>query len=138
MKLELLDYRTIGGLQMSSLVVISGPSEGDYYPLGQRTVVIGRDEACPIQIVDDLVSRKHMQIRHDVDAGGFVATDMKSANGMMVNGREIAGEIALEDGDLIEIGKSRINFYATEFADRESAWAHYKERGQKFKNTLEQ
>jgi len=122
---------------MPSLVVISGPSEGDYYPLGNRTVVIGRDESCPIQILDDLVSRKHVQIRHDESAGGFVATDLKSANGMSLNGRQISSEVSLEDGDVIEIGKSRITFYTAKFEDRESAWAHYKERGQKFRSTME-
>ncbi|MBL1217387.1 MAG: FHA domain-containing protein [Planctomycetes bacterium] len=122
---------------MPSLVVVSGPNEGAYYPMGQRTVVIGRDESCPIQIVDDLVSRKHVQIRFDASSNDYIATDMKSANGLLVNGRRIEGEITLVDGDAIEIGKSRINYYTGDFADRDSAWAHYKQRGQKFKNTLE-
>lgn len=47
---------------MASLTVTSGPHEGDYYPLGRRTLVIGRDEGCPAQIVDDQVSRKHAQV----------------------------------------------------------------------------
>ena len=28
---------------MASIIVVSGPNEGDYYPLGRRTMVIGRD-----------------------------------------------------------------------------------------------
>jgi pSer/pThr/pTyr-binding forkhead associated (FHA) protein len=141
----LLDYqqkpvsaRRRGVPQMPSLVIVSGPNEGDYYPLGQRTIVVGRDESCPIQVVDDLVSRKHMQIRFDESSNNYVATDMKSSNGMFVNGRQITGEVALMDGDSIELGKSTAHFYTDDFSDRESAWAHYKQRGQKFKNTVEQ
>ena len=53
---------------MASLIVSSGKQEGDYYPLGRRTNVIGRDEALFIQILDHMVSRKHLQIRFDPDA----------------------------------------------------------------------
>lgn len=123
---------------MASLVIVAGPNEGDYYPLGHRKVVIGRDESCPIQIVDELISRKHMQIRHDDSKSTFVATDMRSANGLFVNGRRIESEIELQDGDSIEIGKSRLAFYTQDFDDRESAWNHFKQRGQRSKNTVEQ
>jgi pSer/pThr/pTyr-binding forkhead associated (FHA) protein len=50
---------------MGSIIVISSVDKGKYYPLGKRTNVIGRDEALPIQILDQKVSRKHMQIRFD-------------------------------------------------------------------------
>ena len=52
---------------MASIIVVTGSNKGDYYPLGHRTTVIGRDEALPIQILDPKVSRKHMQIRYDAD-----------------------------------------------------------------------
>lgn len=123
---------------MPSLTVVTGPNEGDYYPLGQRTMVIGRDEGCPIQIVDELVSRKHVQVRRGNAAGEYVAVDMKSANGMFVNGRRIDTELTLQDGDLIELGKSKVMFSVKDFDNRESAMAHYKQRGQRFKNTLQQ
>ena len=38
---------------MPSITIVSGPNDGDYYPLGRRVMVV----------VDDLVSRKHAQIR---------------------------------------------------------------------------
>ncbi len=50
---------------MASLLIVSGSSAGDYFLLGRGAVVIGRDDDCPIQIVDDAVSRRHLQIRHD-------------------------------------------------------------------------
>ena len=124
---------------MPSLIIVSGPSEGSYYPVGKRTLIVGRDEACPIQVLDELISRKHIQIRCDgSDSEKHVVTDMKSANGMYVNGRKIDGEIVLADADMIEIGKTQIVYYTNDFSDRESAFSAYKQRGQKFKNTLNQ
>jgi len=121
---------------MASIVIVSGSNEGDYYPLGRRTNVIGRGEACPIQIVDDSISRKHLQLRFDSSDGQYHALDMRSANGVIVNGRRIQDEIVLRDGDIIDIGGSRILFAEQDFADRESAMNRYKQQGQRGKSTL--
>ncbi len=123
---------------MASILVVSGPSEGVYCPLGKRTTVIGRDEGCTVQVVDDRVSRKHIQIRYDDGPGRFVALDMKSANGMFINGRKVDAECDLVDNDEIQIGNSKIVFSLTDFPDKASAMNAYKQRGQKFKPTIEQ
>ena len=121
---------------MPSIIVVSGSNEGDYYPLGKRTMVVGRDEGCPIQIVDELVSRKHLQIRHEASDDQYHALDMKSANGTFVNGRQITTELVLQDNDIIELGNSKLMFSTTDFPDRESALNHYKARGERGKSTL--
>jgi len=123
---------------MPSLTVVAGPNTGDYYPLGKRTMVIGRDESAPVQIVDARASRRHVQIRFDEARNSHIATDMKSANGTLVNGRTLFGEIALVDGDELTIGESKIAYSVQEFADKESALSHFKERGQRAKPTLQQ
>ena len=58
---------------MASIIVISGESEGDYYPLGQRTTVFGRAESVPAQILDERVSRRHLQIRYEPANGRYYA-----------------------------------------------------------------
>lgn len=121
---------------MASLTITTGANQGDYYPLKKRTMVVGRDEGCPIQVLDDLVSRKHVQIRYDAPSDRYRALDMKSANGVLVNGRSIEGEVELADGDSIEIGATRIMFSADEFRDRQSALDHWRQRGQRDKSTL--
>ena len=63
---------------MASLIVMTGKQQGDYYSLGQRTIVIGRDEAVPIQLLDDRVSRKHMKIRFNPDDNTYYAEDLNS------------------------------------------------------------
>ncbi|MHC4948589.1 MAG: FHA domain-containing protein [Planctomycetota bacterium] len=120
---------------MPSILVIEGPNEGDYYPLGRRTLVVGRDEKCPIQLVDDLVSRKHLQIRFE-EPRTYYALDMKSANGVIVNGHAVTVDTRLADGDVIELGSSQLLFSDREFPDRDSAWAAYKQAGQRGKSTL--
>jgi len=66
---------------MASIIVINESNKEDYYPLGHRTTVIGRDEAVPIQILDPKVSRKHMQIHFNADKN-FSVLDMSSKHGV--------------------------------------------------------
>jgi pSer/pThr/pTyr-binding forkhead associated (FHA) protein len=120
---------------MASLIVTSGKREGDYYPLGRRTNVVGRDEALPIQILDNMVSRKHMQIRFDEKAGRYCAFDMKSRNGVYVNNHRIAEETFLADGDVIVIGLTTLLFVDKDFKDKESALLHYKKVGERLRVT---
>ena len=80
---------------MASILVVSGPNEGDYYPLGSRAVVIGRDEGCSIQIVDDSVSRRHVQVRLDGADKTYNVQDMKSTNGSFLNDRKITDDVSL-------------------------------------------
>lgn len=122
---------------MASIVVVSGPNKGDYYPLGKRTLVIGRGEQCAVQIVDDQISRRHLQIRFDDQAGQYIACDMSSANGTWINGRRCDAETSLTDNDAIEIGESKVLFTVEDFPDRESAWDHWKQRGERARSTLE-
>lgn len=123
---------------MASIIVVSGPNAGDYYPLGQRTMVIGRDEGCPIQITDDRASRKHFQIRYDAATQRHHGLDMKSANGTWINGRRVDSDLALEDNDEITIGTSKLVFSLQDFKDRESAMTHYKRRGERARPTIEE
>lgn len=123
---------------MASITIVAGPNEGDYYAVGKRTMVVGRDEACPVQIVDGRASRKHLQIRFDEKASQHVALDMKSANGTYINGRTVVGETPLVDGDVITIGESRLVYSAQEYPDKQSAMTAWKERGHRGKSTIQQ
>ncbi len=116
---------------MASIMVISGSSKGDYYPLGQRTNVIGRDEALPIQILDPKVSRKHMQIHYDKDKDQYWAIDMKSKHGVFINDRRISEETVLADNDCITIGQTDILFTLEDFTDRDNALSHFKKVGER-------
>ena len=121
---------------MGSIIVMSGSEEGDYYPLGRRTNVIGRDEGLPIQILDEHVSRKHLQIRFDKDKEQYHALDMKSRQGVFINGNKISVETALADGDEVHIGRTTLLFTTKDFPDREGALAHFKKIGERKRSTV--
>jgi pSer/pThr/pTyr-binding forkhead associated (FHA) protein len=120
---------------MASLIVTNGKQEGNYYPLGRRTNVIGRDEALPIQILDNMVSRKHVQVRFDQATNRYFAYDMKSRNGVYINNRRIEDEVALHDGDLIMVGMTCLLFADKDFKDKDSALLHYKKAGERMRVT---
>jgi pSer/pThr/pTyr-binding forkhead associated (FHA) protein len=120
---------------VASIIVTSGSQKGDYYPLGQRTNVIGRDEALPIQILDELVSRKHLQIGFDKDTKRYYAFDMKSKHGVFINGKKISKETILADGDQIHIGRTTLLFTDQDFDNRESALSHFKKVGERIHTT---
>jgi pSer/pThr/pTyr-binding forkhead associated (FHA) protein len=121
---------------MASLIVLDGPQKNDYYPLGRRTNVIGRDEALMIQVLDERVSRKHLQICYDKDKDKYKALDMSSKHGVFVNGNKIKEETGLVDGDLIMIGATTLWFTVNDFADKESALSHYKKVGERSRPTF--
>ena len=66
---------------MATLIITAGPNEGTHYPLGKRTTVIGRNETCALQVLDDRVSGKHCQIRYEDFDKSYKLLDMKSTNG---------------------------------------------------------
>ena len=122
---------------MASLIIASGAREGDYYPLDEKTVVVGRDAKCPIQIVDDeRISRVHLQISLDKAEGGFCAEDLKSANGVFLNNVPISDRTRLGNGDLIVIGATKLVFFDRDFPDRKSAWDYYKIAGERSRPTM--
>ena len=121
---------------MASIIVMSGTQKGNYYPLGQRTNVVGRDEGAPIQILDEHISRKHMQIRFDPAKERFCVLDMKSKHGVFINGGKIHEETSLVDDDQIHIGRTDLLFTEKDFTDRESALSHFKKVGERMRATI--
>ena len=120
---------------MASLIITAGTQEGHFYPLGRRTNVIGRDEALLIQILDHLVSRKHMQIRFDTQADQYLALDMKSSNGVYINHQKISEETPLKNGDVISIGMTTLLFTDEDFDSQDSAMQYYKKTGERMRVT---
>jgi len=120
---------------MASIFVMTGKQKGDYYPLGRRTNVVGRDEALLIQILDDRVSRKHMRIGFNADSGRHYVADMNSRHGVFINGSKITDETLLNDGDYITLGGTGLLFTEKDFDDHESALSHFKKVGERERPT---
>ncbi|MCP3904525.1 MAG: FHA domain-containing protein [Planctomycetes bacterium] len=121
---------------MASIIITSGPAEGRYYTLSQKSSVIGRDERCTIQIVDELISGQHLEIRCEEGERTYHAVDMHSTNGVRVNDQPVTAPTRLLDRDVIDIGNSQLVFSIQEFPDRESAFSRLKLPGERFKSTV--
>jgi pSer/pThr/pTyr-binding forkhead associated (FHA) protein len=121
---------------MAAVIVGPGPQEGLYLPLGKKSSVIGRDESLPLQVQDEQASRRHVQIRFDPARNCYIAMDMKSANGTVINGRPLLGEIELRDGDELRIGTTTLLFTTTLPTDKNNAMEVFKAAGQRHRSTI--
>jgi DNA-binding SARP family transcriptional activator len=82
-------------------------TDGQRYPLESSTR-IGRRPDNDIVLDDDGVSRHHAIV---IDTGGsFVISDLRSTNGVEVQGRRIRKTVTLTDGDHIRIGSYEFTF----------------------------
>src|SRR5512135_208097 len=105
---------------MASVIVTTGDQKGEFLPLGRRISVIGRAENLPLQVRDDLVSRKHLRIRFEEETGDYFAEDMGSHNGVYINNRRIEERTRLAEGDMILIGATFLMFTQKDFDDKDS------------------
>jgi len=120
---------------MASIIVTSGQQQGEFLPLGRRISVIGRAENLPLQVLDDLVSRKHLRIRFDEASDRYYAEDMGSKHGVFINRHKLNEVVVLADGDEILVGQTMLLFTDEDFEDRESALSHYKKYGERMRTT---
>jgi len=122
---------------MATIIVTAGQSEGYCYLLGKRPTVIGRNETCDMQLMDERVSGKHLQVRYDESASSYRVLDMKSTNGTYLQNRKLQGEHRLLDNDEINIGNSRLLFTNQDFPDQASAMLHVKIVGEMQRSTIQ-
>jgi len=81
---------------------------GTRHVLTKTAVCIGRSGDNDIRLANDSISSHHAEV-HRKREGDFYIVDLASANGVYVNEKKVA-QIALHDGDLIELGEVRLRF----------------------------
>jgi pSer/pThr/pTyr-binding forkhead associated (FHA) protein/Mg-chelatase subunit ChlD/N-acetylmuramoyl-L-alanine amidase len=92
------------------LTVLAGDQEYARYPVAPGTV-LGRYEGCPVDLRSDaLASRRHARL--DYQNGQWSITDLSSDNQTFVNGYPVHLQ-ALQHGDEIRLGNTRMRFYTT-------------------------
>ncbi len=74
----------------------------------ERPTVLGRGKEADIVLLDQLVSRVHVKLTPG-DGGAVILEDLGSANGTFVNSVKVHSQL-LEEGDLVEIGKTQFVF----------------------------
>jgi pSer/pThr/pTyr-binding forkhead associated (FHA) protein len=121
---------------MASIIITSGEQKGEYLLLGNRVNVIGRAEALPMQILDDMISRKHLRIKYDENSNQHFAEDMDSKHGVIINNHKITQLTPLKNDDQINIGQTNLMYTDEDFDSSESALEHYKKVGERQRPTL--
>ena len=86
----------------------NAPAHSHRYAI-QSGTWIGRDPNCSVCVDDESVSSHHACILWEAKAQTWYVEDNLSESGTFVNGRRIA-HAALEDGDVIQVGRSRFIF----------------------------
>ncbi|MEK7407097.1 MAG: sigma 54-interacting transcriptional regulator [Acidobacteriota bacterium] len=94
------------------LVVIDGPSKGQFFPLTPEEATVGREPSNRVALADPAASRKHCRISRQA-TGQFHIHDLNSRNGTFINGLPVKERI-LEHGDQIQVGASTFLFLTTE------------------------
>ncbi len=65
-------------------------------------VTVGRSAECDLQLVDTYLSSRHARVAND--DGELSIEDLGSTNGTYVNQELVQGRLALERGDIVQVG----------------------------------
>jgi hypothetical protein len=71
------------------------------YRLDREDRTLGRSSSCGIQVKEPSISKEH--VRFEYKMGMFIATDLGSANGLVVNGKKLR-RTSLKDTDVLQLG----------------------------------
>ena len=87
----------------AKLKVVGGRHHGRVIPLATKKFLIGREQDCHLRPNSELVSRHHCVF--SVDDFSVHVRDLGSTNGTFVNDQRVRGEMLLNSGDRIRVGK---------------------------------
>ncbi|HZC08247.1 MAG TPA: FhaA domain-containing protein [Ktedonobacterales bacterium] len=77
------------------------PSRGQPMRLDRQTIRIGRHNTNDIIVNERRVSRFHAEVKYE--HGQFMLYDLKSVNGVQVNGARVTHPVPLQDRDMIHV-----------------------------------
>lgn len=97
------------------LVCLTGGNKGESYVLIGNRVVIGRGDKVDIKLTDTKASREHAEVAKV--GNHWVATDLGSQNGVVVNDRKVTQQ-QLVEGDKLIIGQTVFKFAKVEVAGK--------------------
>ena len=101
----LTDVAGDGGSE-AALVVASGHRAGTRFIISGPSASVGRHPDSDVFLDDITVSRRHVELVHG--ATGYQIRDVGSLNGTYVNGQRIDGDVALTNGDELQVGKFKL------------------------------
>lgn len=90
---------------LRGVLVVDGTNRR--FELRHGSNLIGRGTEADLQLLDQGVSRRHLEIQYDGNSA--TAYDLGSTNGTTVNGHEVKSQL-LRHGDVVRIGHTRLVF----------------------------
>lgn len=93
---------------MTELYIYPKKGDASVFPLGRKNVILGRATTSDIVLGDQFSSGCHAIIVPTEK--GYAIQDQGSKNGTFLNGRRVSGEAALNRGDEILVGETKIIF----------------------------
>jgi pSer/pThr/pTyr-binding forkhead associated (FHA) protein len=93
------------------LVCLTGTSKGESYVLAGNRIIIGRGDKADIRLNDTKASREHAEITRV--GSSWVATDLGSQNGIMINEKKVT-QGQLNEGDKLIVGQTVFKFAKVE------------------------
>ncbi len=95
---------------MYRLIIEDDEGRKTIVPLIRNQLNIGREEGNTIRLTERNVSRRHAKLL--LKDGQIMIEDLKSYNGVWINGSRINGRSPLRPGDLLEIGDYHLSVQA--------------------------
>ena len=99
---------------MAEVVVELSGKEILRIPLKGPSMTIGRDPQCDLHLDNRALSRRHAQI--EKRGAAIWVRDLNSQNGTYVNGNRINEPLALNGGDIVEVGRYHVRIEGVENA----------------------
>ena len=102
-------------------IKIEGPELDETIALPVGSSIIGRQRGTDIHLPSPMISRRHAQL--DVTDSGCTVTDLDSANGTILNGEPLVGNVpmSLEHGAVLDIGPFKLTYEQIPIARPEPA-----------------
>lgn len=94
------------GKILAKLVLINPDGTlGEYFPVTERTLTVGRSSTHPVFQEDSFLNAEHVKLEYE--GGQLFATDVGSVNGTFLR---LNGEVELEHGDRFRLGQELLLF----------------------------
>jgi len=102
----------------AELKILAGKYQGKAIPLTTKRFLVGREQDCQLRPNSELVSRHHCVFI--IDDYTVRLRDLGSTNGTRVNGDLVRGEIVLNPGDRVTIGRLEVELVVRTAAPAQS------------------
>ena len=96
----------------AEILIEKGPDQGKEFTLHKQVTMVGRGGARKndVELKDDTVSKEQCSVYYDSVNKLFTIQNESQTNVTQLNGKLITEPISLNNGDLIEMGKSVLKF----------------------------